>query len=746
MAFDVDISPAALMRERQGRRRGIIWFAGGGGTSQAYKTVFGQDPDVALNHWWTAVEAHRRHHPATAHFCADAFEIDPHKVLTGERIGFGWFSPDCTHFSRAKGKALRSERRRGLAWVVVDWAAKRCLDVIIVENVWEFTGWGPLYPEGHPQAGERIPEREGETFRHWVGTLEWLGYRVEWRKVNCADYGDPTTRERLIVIARRDGKPIVWPAPTHAPRAKAAALGLKPWVGAHTIIDWSLPCHSIFMTPAEIKARGLRIKRPLVAATLKRVARGLQRYVLESAEPFIAPVTHQGDSRVRPVGEPLPTVTGAHRGELTLTVPAIVGCGGRRGQSPPCDVTRPMPTITGKPDGWIMAGVLAPITNRTWGPTRAMDVANPLPTITTAKGGEFALAVPYLVRADMHSAASRNGIRGLGEPLATVTGNGGFAVVTAFLTKFRAGAVGCDLREPAPTITANGYQKRPGGAVPIGVVSGWLIPHHGERDGQAARSRELTAPYPTVTGSNRGGDLVVAHLDRQHGSSISGRDFAQPLATNAAQGYGGHSAVVASYLSSYYGTDGTGGSSLSEPMRSVTGLQRHAQVAAWLEQANTGLVGHDAREPASTIVLKGSTQRLVEALLVDEGGPAGRRSDVLAFLWAHFGEPTTEEWLDPWATARGRLRFGYVEIKGARYRVADIGLRMLKPRELLGAMGMPPGFDLERTAADERGIEHPISITNQTHMTGNMVPHHMAAAHMAANAPGVVSEQQGRAA
>ena len=383
----------------------------------------------------------------------------------------------------------------------------------------------------------------------------------------------------------------------------------------------------------------------------------------------------------------------------------------------------PLPTITTENRHGLLSGVLVGTAHgEAWANPglRAWPLSDPLGTVSAS--GDRALLVANLIRADMHSAAARNGIRDVAEPLATVTGNGGFAAVTAFLTQFNSRDIGGRLTEPLRCAP---------GVVKQGVVTGWLIPHHGEREGQAARSREVTAPYPTVTGSNRGGDLVVAHLDRQHGSSIAGRSIAEPLATAAAQGGGGHSAVVASYLTGYYSQGGGQMAGLADPALTITGKARLGHVAAWLEQANTGMVGHDAREPASTIVLKGCTQRLVEALLVWEGGPAGRRSDVLAFLWAHFGEPTTEEWLDPWATARGRLRFGYVEIGGLRYRVADIGLRMLRPRELLGAMGMPPGFDLERTAPDERGVEHPISITDQTHMTGNMVPKHMAEAHMA---------------
>lgn len=716
--------------------RWINWFAGGGLTSRAIRDVIGRDVDAALNHWPVAVHSHMRHHPGTQHYLSDVFEVSPREVFPGEPIAFGWFSPDCTDFSKAKGKALRSERRRGLAWVICDWAAMRCPDVIMMENVAEWLGWGPLFPEGHPQAGERDPSREGETFREWKGTMEWLGYRLEFRTLVSADYGDPTTRERLYGVMRRDGKPIRWPARTHAPRKDAERLGLKPWRGVCEVLDFSLPCPSIFMTRAEGKAEyGLRINRPLQPATLRRVARGIDRFVIRSGNPFIVPITQ-----------------------------------------------------------------------RVWGGDRAHDSAEPLKTVTTSRGGEFALGQPFLAPVT-HPGDAR--VHDADDPLRTVTGanRGEQAVVAPTLTKFRADSAGADVAEPCPTVTANSWIKRPGGAAPLGVIAPVLAhlahgdhakgpgdrvrdvrdpvnaikagggdqalvgvslaPRYGERAGQAPRVRDLGEPAPTITTTDNGGSLVVAHIHRQFGSTVSGRDIAEPAPSVMSDGAGGKVGVAAAWMTtfqqnivgapteeplktvmagaprhgvglanlvSYYGQDAVLGSGLDAPMRTATGKARHGLSTAFVHQANTGMVGHEATDPASTITLKGCTQQLVEARLSLEGGEVGRRGQVLAFLWDQFGAPTEAEWADPTGSVEARLKFGLVILAGpdggsAVWMIVDIGLRMLTPKELMGAMG----FSGEDADLSLDVFDRPVSRTDQTHMVGNGVSRGVVAALIAAN-------------
>lgn len=298
-------------------------FAGGGGASKGIEAALGH-VDVAINHDPKAIAMHIANHPNTEHFVQSITTIDPLEATGGRPVGLAWFSPDCKHFSKAKGSAPKARHIRDLAWVVVDWAQKVKPRVIILENVEEFTTWGPLLECGRP-----CPDSRGLTFLQWVKELRQAGYRVEWRELRASEYGAPTTRKRLFVVARRDNLPIVWPKPTHGP-------GLKPFRTAAECIDFSLPCPSIF-----------KRKKPLVKATLRRVARGVQKYVLEAGEPFVIPLTHQGDSRVYDLNEPMRTITTARRGEFAFVAPWFVPRYGERPTQDPRtrSVERPLSTI-----------------------------------------------------------------------------------------------------------------------------------------------------------------------------------------------------------------------------------------------------------------------------------------------------------------------------------------------------------------------------------------------------------------
>lgn len=246
-------------------------FAGGGGASTGIEQALGRPVDVAINHDPQAIAMHRINHPSTTHYTESVFKVDPEAITGNQPVGLLWASPDCTHHSKAKGGAPRSPRVRGLAWVVIRWARRVKPRVIMLENVEEFEDWGPLLDDGRP-----CPERRGTTFRLWVNQLRAAGYAVEWRQLRACDYGAPTTRKRLFVAARRDGLPIVWPRATHG-------LGLRPYRAAAECIDWSIPCPSIFERA-----------RPLAANTMRRIARGVMRYVVNTSAPFIAPVAHAG--------------------------------------------------------------------------------------------------------------------------------------------------------------------------------------------------------------------------------------------------------------------------------------------------------------------------------------------------------------------------------------------------------------------------------------------------------------------
>ena len=474
----------------------VVYFAGAGGSSLAYEMALGKHPDVALNHSDVALAVHEANFPHTEHFVSDVFDVDPRHIRPGVKWRSFWASPDCRHFSKAKGGAPVSARIRGLAWVVVKVAkllGENRPDVIFLENVEEFQDWAPLIDRGD---GVLIPDpaKKGATFRRFVRRLEQCGYVVEWRELVAADYGAPTIRKRLFLIARSDGQAITWPAPTHAPRKVAAERGLKPWTPAADIIDWSLPCPSIFLTPAEVKAQGLRCKRPLEPATLERIAKGTLRYVIGSAEPFIVPVTHQGNGdRSRSLQEPLPTVTGAHRGEMALVSPFLTE--------------------------------IANASRR-----RVNSMEEPLGTVTAwPKGGSFAQASVFLTKFSENSTGHLPD-----EPLHTVmAGAPRHGLVAAFLEQANTGMVGHDARSPLSTIVGRGTTQR--------LVTAHL--DHAYGSNTAAGGGDPTEPLKSVTAQGNhayvlqqqlvrpfaaNGDEVRAFLVKYYGAADAA-DVADPL-------------------------------------------------------------------------------------------------------------------------------------------------------------------------------------------------------------------------
>lgn len=279
-------------------------FAGGGGASTGIELATGYSVDIAINHDPEAIKMHKANHPNTKHYCENVWAVDPAKACNGHPVGLAWFSPDCKHFSKAKGGKPKDKNIRGLAWVALRWAGLVRPRVIMLENVEEFKTWGPLNRGHHP-----IKAKQGKTFEKFIQQLNDLGYTVEFKELIAADYGAPTMRKRFFMIARCDGKPIVWPEPTHAPAdSEAVKAGLlKPYVGAYTQIDFSRPCPSIFDTSEEIKEKyGIRAVRPLAQKTMDRIARGLKKFVLENPEPFIIQCNHSGERRPNDIREPIP--------------------------------------------------------------------------------------------------------------------------------------------------------------------------------------------------------------------------------------------------------------------------------------------------------------------------------------------------------------------------------------------------------------------------------------------------------
>lgn len=376
-------------------------FAGGGGASLGIEMALGRGVDVAVNHDAEAVAMHAANHPSARHFCQSIMSIDPREATGGRPVGLAWFSPDCKDFSKAKGGKPVEKRIRDLAWIVVHWAEYVRPRVICLENVEEFRDWGPLLDDG-----TRCPARKGLTFQRWVRELRKRGYKVEWRELRACDYGGPTTRKRLFLIARCDGEPIVWPTPTHGP-------GRLPYRTAAECIDWSSPCYSIFLTKEEVKAQKLRINRPLAEATMRRIARGVKRYVIDAAEPFIVPLTHTGDSRVYPLGEPLRTVT--NRGEQAFITPFLAQHN----------------------TGVVGHGMEEPVSTLTQSGTQQQVVAVNL--------------------SHQYGSATNGGQGDPRKPLKTVTTGGHHALVAAFLAKYYgSGGQDQDPRDPAHTIPAKG--------------------------------------------------------------------------------------------------------------------------------------------------------------------------------------------------------------------------------------------------------------------------------------------------
>jgi DNA (cytosine-5)-methyltransferase 1 len=434
-------------------------FAGGGGASTGIELATGYSVDIAINHDPEAIKMHKANHPNTKHYCENVWAVDPVKACNGHPVGLAWFSPDCKHFSKAKGGKPKDKNIRGLAWVALRWAGLVRPRVIMLENVEEFKTWGPLNRRHHP-----IKAKQGKTFEQFVQQLQDLGYEVEFRELIAADYGAPTMRKRFFMIARCDGKPIVWPEPTHAPEdSEAVKTGLlKPYVGAYTQIDFSRPCPSIFDTSEEIKEKyGIRAVRPLAKKTMDRIARGLKKFVLDNPEPFIIQCNHGGERR-------------------------------------PNDIREPMPTITGKHGYGIVEPYMVQIGQTGFAKDRSKDVREQLTTIVSKN--EHCLISPTLIQ--YHSETAQGEVRGqtIKDPIMTVDGSNRYGLVTSFLSKFYKSGTGQDMREPLHTITTS-----PGH---FGEVRAFLIKYYGQGTGQ-----DIKDPLDTVTAQDRFGLVTIEGVD-----------------------------------------------------------------------------------------------------------------------------------------------------------------------------------------------------------------------------------------
>lgn len=510
-------------------------FAGGGGASVGMELATGRPVDIAINHDPAAVLMHRANHPYTRHYREDVWKVNPREVCHGHQVALAWFSPDCKHFSKAKGGKPRSKKIRGLAWVAVKWAATVHPRVIMLENVEEFQTWGPLDKDGNP-----IKSQIGRTFRCFIHALQYQGYTLEYRVLRACDFGAPTIRKRFFLIARCDGRSIVWPEPTHGdPENEVVKSGqLKPWRTAAEIIDWSLPCPSIFDSTAEIKAKyQLHAVRPLAANTMKRVARGIDKFVLKNPDPFIVNVNHTSSK---------------------------IASDSLRGKS----IFEPFKTVTAKNGFGIAAPVLAVNTMHNTG--TAPD--DPLKTITT--GGHHMLVVPELVGVGGRAGQSRP--RGANEPTATITAKADVAVIAPSLIQYhsekRDGEVrGQKVDETLRTVDASDR---------YGISTAFLSKYYA--GGYHGHGNAPTEPLNTITSAGHNA-LVTSQLV-QLNNHCENQTEAEPLNTIPAQG--NHFAESRAMLMKYYGTGE--GQRIKDPLGTVTARDRFGLVLLKTEKLEPG--------------------------------------------------------------------------------------------------------------------------------------------------------------
>jgi len=547
-------------------------FAGGGGMSGAIERALGRHVEIALNHNSDAISMHMVNHPQSQHYCCDVFEVDPREATQGRAVGHLHGSPDCTHHSQAAGGQPRSKKIRGLGWVLPRWAGQVSPRSISMENVKQMQQWGPLIAKRDKATGrvvtldmvespttgkmvnrvadpgERVPvqnqylipdpKQAGRTWRRFIRTFERMGYQVEWRILCAADYGAATTRERLFLFARRDGKPIIWPEPTHFKKPKR---GQKAWRPAADHIDWSIPCPSIFTR-----------KKPLADATMRRIAKGMKKFVIDATEPFIVPIANWSGETVQSTAEPLRTITAWPKGgSFAVAAPHMVKF---RADSIGHAITDPCPTITSgggakRPAGAAHAlGLSSAILVGAGGPSysgKPASVKSPLGTIL--KENHRNVATAYMMQAN--GGFNTTPGHDMREPASTITNTGSQQqLVAATLAHLRGNCDARDVADPLMTISAGGEHH--------GLIAAHMVSYYTDKSN---RCRDMSTPTATITTENRIG-LVEYNLSKEHEEGAL---------------------RCAAFLMSYYGTDNTSG--LDKPMPTATTRDRLALVTVWVK-------------------------------------------------------------------------------------------------------------------------------------------------------------------
>lgn len=764
-------------------------FAGGGGASWGIEMALGRHVDHAINHDRFALGMHRINHPQTIHHCEDIFDIVPALICEGRPVGLAHFSPDCKHFSKAKGGKPLDKRIRGLVLVMLRWA-KYGARVMTMENVEEIVTWGPLkrmlkngewgmYPDpehkgrtwlaflailgsgidgNHPDLQEILEVLDGTVTKEEC--VRGFGYVFESRIIRACDLGTPTVRKRFYMVARCDGRPIVWPEPTHFDPARGVPKGGKPWRTIAECIEWARACPSIFLNAQE--ARAAKCKRPLARATLRRVAVGIDRHVLKSKRPFLVSLTHQGGNRVEGIDQPSNTVTGAHRGEKALVVPVITEhANSTSPRSWAAD--EPLRTACAEVKGGHFAMIAGSLVQTGYGERegqepRAIDPEAPLGTIV-AGGGKHAVVTGTLIGAggpafsskpkpvsapmnaqtcENHAAlvsatlvgaggrAAQSRPRGANEPLATTTAKADTCVAAASLVKLRGDNIGQAADLPGATVSAGGTHH---------AVTAAFLARTAYKNANGSYVDSPMDPARTITAANDGYSAVAVHMTKFNTGAV-GSSMDEPISTIPA---GSHS-----------------------PETHGGAATPHGMVAAYLAQHNSGFnetPGHPADAPVSTISATGSQQGVVAASLaayygndaegqaVTEPGRTVTTKDRLGLVESTAFVEMTEAQVIGARRVAAFLREHGVQFEGEfatveGYAIVDIGLRMLAPRELFRAQGFPDDYVIDRAwVIDPKTgeiVEIHLTKEQQIRMCGNSVCRQVEAAIIRCNCPELV--------
>lgn len=641
-------------------------FAGGGGASTGIEMATGYSVDIAINHDPEAIRMHKANHPNTKHYCEDVWQVDPVEVCNGHPVGLAWFSPDCKHFSKAKGGKPKDKFIRGLAWVACRWAGLVRPRVIMLENVEEFKTWGPLNRRHHP-----IKAKQGKTFEKFVQQLTDLGYEVQFKELVAADYGAPTMRKRFFMIARCDGKSIIWPEPTHGPAdSEAVKAGLlKPYVGAYTQLDFSLPCPSIFDTSEEIKEKyGIRAVRPLAPKTMERIARGIKKFVVDNADPFLIEI----------------------------------GYGESKGQKNPraYSIEKPLHTIVAKDKNFLVAPILTQYHSYEKDGLRGQGIENPIMTVDGSN--RYGLVTSFL------SKFYKNGIgQDIREPLGTVTANAGgghFGEVRAFLERYDVCESNrCNKRTDRSRDNSSKERRE--------ILED--IEQAVQRNGYSSgRSKENGSKFEVVVSGS---------------SCLEGRETVSDACAQSSVGNicrdnprrNGYQPQEWEQTGQQVGKSGSSNTE-SEPYPCDKNRSEN------LQQLSREIFGECKKVEGQRNVVFEDRERTRN---ISNSGVSSGEFQAHTLI-KYYGQGVGQDVKEPLDTVTSRDRFGLVTIEGVDYQIVDIGLRMLEPRELYGCQGFPDDYIIDH---DYTGKTYPRS--EQVRRCGNAVCPPIPAALVRANLP-----------